>query len=393
MKKVLCILEGYHGLTEANAICLSNIAKYWVKEGFLFDVLSIEKERSPEKDGVIQCVIPAELINNKFVRITRKFINMPVGRPFLVKLILDIFDELMPTEKYDGLLAIVNPVESAVAAVEIKKRHPSIYTVLYEIDPSSNRYKNPSNLFEKWWNIRSTRWEIETYRHFDRIIHMETHKKHFSSQKYKEFTSKTIYLDIPSYVPQMPEINEEGRDEIKLLYAGAFYPKLRNPKGMIEILKRVKEKIKIKTVIYTGNQMYEEVKAMTEDDRSFELNHYASQEVLRQEINDSDILLDLGNMDSDYLPSKTIQYMSEGKPIIHFCPDDQDVTVSYLNKYPLSLIVREKDPYAETVEQILEFIKVIKMHPVCDPYKLISVFIENTPEYSGRVLMEQFESC
>ena len=396
MKKILCVIEGYSGLTEANAICLSNIQNYWKSNEIQVDFISIEKERTIVPEGIIPCFIPQKKIYSKLLRNGIKLFNIPIKRPFLVHIITDQIRQQLNSGDYCGILTVVNPIESAEAVAAIKKECNSIIAILYEFDPASNRYKNPHSIFEKWWKARSIKWECKVYKEFDKIIHLKTHKHHFESEIFSELYYKTVYLDVPAFIPRAEkEITEREKknQNLVLLYAGAFYPKLRNPQRMISIIKKIATKASIEVKIFTGNNMFHSVQEMIGDSSSIILNHYINQNELRIEFDNCDIFLDLGNLESDYLPSKTIQYIGEGKPIIHFCPDREDVTIDYLKKYPLSLIIYEQDDTEEITERILAFFEVIKRKPVCNPMNLKDAFIENCPDYSGAKIIEQFEEC
>ena len=390
--KILCIVEGYCGLTEANAICLSNISKYWKEKGLSVDYVSIEKEGTKPNRGIIPCYIPEKKTDKIIFNKIRKLLNIPIGRPFLVNKLTDIIRCAIKNNHYSCILCVVNPIESVEAIKKIKKEFPSMTVVLYEIDPSSNRYKKVHNLIELYWKYKSIRWEIDSYSKIDRIIHMKTHKNHFDSKVYTPFLDKTVYLDIPTFIPRNPVTKEHnGYDIVRMLYTGAFYPKLRNPRKMISLLKKLANSISIEVKIYTNNKMFDSVDEMVNNCPSISLNHYIGQDSLREEINNCDILLDIGNKESDYLPSKTIQYMSEGKPIIHFSPDEYDVTIEYLEKHPLCLIVDEQEAEDYNILRIIEFISYIKIKRCFNPNVLNEVLKLNTPEYSGKIIMEQFK--
>jgi hypothetical protein len=65
-------------------------------------------------------------------------------------------------------------------------------------------------------------------------------------------------------------------------------------------------------------------------------------EDLMQFIADADILINLGNSIPVHLPSKTLEYINTGKPIVNFYKLDDCPTLQYTCRYPLCLNLDEK---------------------------------------------------
>ena len=57
----------------------------------------------------------------------------------------------------------------------------------------------------------------------------------------------------------------------------------------------------------------------------------------------ADILLSLGNAFDNQMPSKLFSYLGTGKPLLHLAVTDTDPTLPYLARYPLALVLHEKD--------------------------------------------------
>lgn len=385
MKRIACIVEGYVNQTEANAICLNEIIKEMNTE-VLIDVITIESNRSGWNNNIYSIDKSKLIIKNEFIRKVVKFIHMPIGNKNLSRLIAKETNKVLNQNKYDTLMVIVNPIEAADAICLIREKNPDLKIILYEIDPASNRYKNPKSLIEKLWKRKSILWEEQIYKNCDKIIHMKSHYNHFSQNNFSQFNSKTHYLDIPSF--KVDVLPNKKNNICQMVYAGAFYPVLRNPFPMIDILKKLSKIVDIEVHIYTGNNMKNEIVKSVKNYEMFHVNDYVSQEELRKIYTNSDILLDLGNMDSDYLPSKPFQYMGTGKPIIHFKQDESDVTIKYFKKYKNALIVSLKNEN-QGLKEITEFINNMKNKNILyTREELENLFYENTPKYTAEKLLE-----
>lgn len=388
MKKIAFIASGYMNQSEANAICLKNVIDI-MKDSIKVDIISIEQEAYEcNSDGIFAIKQNNVVQKNEIIRKIIKFMHMPVGSRRLSKLVARRVCSLLKKRKYDALIAVVNPVESADAIYYIKRRNPQQKVILYEIDPASNRYKEAKSLFEKVWKFRSILWEKKIYEHCDKIIHMKTHRSHFSQKCFRKYHDKVLYLDIPSFrIDFLPTISKPDY-RICMVYAGAFYPALRNPFPMLDVLKKLNRLVPISVKIFTGSGMIEQIRKYVEDENSFFVSDYISQDALRVELCKADFLLDLGNKESDFLPSKTLQYMGTGKPIIHFMPDAGDVAVDYLRRYKDAISVF-MDTSENNISSIVSFIQKERLSPsICDSEELMQLFLENTPQYTAQKLME-----
>ena len=389
MAKVLCVLQGYANKTEANAICLDPIIKIWRDSGHYVDVLSLENENQIS-DGKVFVVPKKESLNNKLLRQIRKFFYMPLDNPSVVDSIEHAIERILHTNSYDVIIAVVNPVESANAVSRVKQKYHFPKTILYEIDPTSNRYKYPKGIVEKLWRKRSIIWELEMYKSFDTIVHMKSHNKHFQDEIYKQFSNKTIYLDIPSFSINILE-KKMANKKIKMVYAGAFYPELRNPAAMIKLLINVSMKAPIYLDIYTGNSMRSEIQALIQGyEEVFCLHNYVSQEELMSAYMQADVLIDLGNKESDYLSSKILQYIGTAKPIIHFAQDNEDVAIDYVDRYSRGINVSLEEDSEVAIGKVIKFISNLNSLEEANEQELRSVYFENTPEYTAEKIMEIF---
>jgi hypothetical protein len=74
------------------------------------------------------------------------------------------------------------------------------------------------------------------------------------------------------------------------------------------------------------------------------------------------------------------------KPIIHFYSSSDDLAISYLLKYPLSLLVNQNDSIDHNAKKIQEFIN-------CDTklnntvFSPSEVYYKNTPEFNANEIM------
>lgn len=394
MNRVLIVVGEYIKRTAQNGLCIYDIKNQLEADGIKVDILCVESTKIIPEDlqmniNVIQTKEYVGRLSD-FFRKTAKFISMPIGSYRLTwKIVRKLKELISNNSEYDAVIAVVNPTESAEAVYQYKKRYnPAFKFILYEIDPASNRYKIASNLFQTIWRYRSTQWEKKIYASADKIIHMKTHACHFSKDIYDSFREKVHYLDIPSFKITNASLKcNLSINTVSFIYAGAFYPILRDPDYMIRTLLLLSSKRNILVNIFTGRKLINDIKILIINNENFTLYRLIPQIELNEYINRTDILLSVGNYNSDFLPSKILYYIGTMKPIIHFHSDEYDVALNYLNHYPLALLIDQRENIDTNVKAILAFLDNLKNIDISQDF-LLEKFMKNTPEYTARKIME-----
>lgn len=398
MERILFVLGSFIKMTAPNGICVRDISRYLDK--YECHYLCVESfDSSLQQFDNIHVVYREKrntfgsLIKNQLSR----FFHVP---HYDIKLVRKLEKEIEVLDKkfhYNAIISVVNPTESAEAVYLYKKTQKNFKFVIYEIDPASNKFKKTYNPIKLFWNIKAFKWEKKIYALSDNVIHMKTHKNHFSKSSYSEFHNKFHYLDIPNLNHNnqnlKPNSKLEVNREVSFIYAGNFYPKLRNPKVMIKTLSIVHSKFPITVEIYTGDNMLKNViKMNSKMANNFIATHMIPQGELDEKIINADFVLSVGNKSSDFLPSKIFYYMGHLKPIIHFYSTEDDLAKKYLQKYPLALLVSQQDSYKENSLKISHFVSNLNtlLNIEFSPSK---VFYENTPEYNAKEIRRILENA
>ena len=109
----------------------------------------------------------------------------------------------------------------------------------------------------------------------------------------------------------------------------------------------------------------------------------------QESLQNADILISIGNRDSDMVPSKTFEYMSYCKPIIHLYIFKEDPVIPTLNQYPNALLLDANESVQTLVEQTKAFLDKYSKISV-DPKMIRELFYESTPEFSIDLIEEFF---
>lgn len=390
MKKILIVLGDYSTGKSPNAICVSGIIEELEKKYINVDLLSVEldgtlnRKKSTTKRSVHFVNYPVDGINLIKLNFT-KLLALPLRYPKAVKLLKFELDDLLKTNKYDAIIAVSHPIETIEAVAGVSRDSFNGKKILYEIDPASNRYKYPKNIFEKYWKIKSMKWENKVYNEFDVIIHMVTHKRHYNNEYFKKYDNKTTYLDIPGLEISNNLTNKVILDnkKINFLYAGAFYPDLRKPDYFIDFFKNINGEINFDLNIYTNSMRKHIIRRISGYEDRIILHNTVPENLLNEYIDSSvDCLISIGNFNSDFLPSKVLKNIASLKPVIHFYKDNEDVALNYYKDYPYALLLSELDDYNENKVKLKKFLKEINKVNI-NKESILKKFVKNTNSFSA----------
>lgn len=86
-----------------------------------------------------------------------------------------------------------------------------------------------------------------------------------------------------------------------------------------------------------------------------------SQQEALDVIKKADVLLNIGNTTTNQCPSKLIDYIATGKPIVNIAKIEECTSVKCLEKYPLKFLINEKETVTdEMITNLNKFLKDMK---------------------------------
>lgn len=148
-----------------------------------------------------------------------------------------------------------------------------------------------------------------------------------------EYHEKVIEFIIPSLIDRTNN-NRQKYGVMELTYAGMFYDNIRNPHEMFKVLSQLKGEY-ICNIL--GEGCPDEIK-IAKEKMGDNLVLYGQVERSKciDKLAQSDILINLGNSIDFQTPSKILEYIGFGKPIVNFYTIENDSSLKYLNNYPLA---------------------------------------------------------
>ena len=114
-------------------------------------------------------------------------------------------------------------------------------------------------------------------------------------------------------------------------------------------------------------------------------------EAALQAMADADILINIGNSVPVHMPSKTLEYINTGKPVVNLYKMQDCPTLYYTNRYPLCLNLSEQDPDLDAAaDRFMRFCLENKGKTVDRAY-IESEYADCTPEYIAGKILEALE--
>ena len=272
------------------------------------------------------------------------------------------YDEILKISNncsIDGIISVSgDTVFTHLAAKMYKHGHPTTKWITFFTDPYT--YQDmmfyPA-LFNKKKN-REKRYQIEKdiYNSADYNILTEelygTVLNEFEQPEKKTICFKYVLDDIRTIIT--PKTEGKDIDTIKLMYAGAFYKKIRNPEPVMAIMQKVDNiQFDMYVTSFECNDILEQYKSKHINI----LEGVPANEYKRKICYEYDILVNVGN-DCEYqVPSKMLEYISTGRPILNFYYR-KDSQYDMIERHPLGMNVDVHN--VSIYPQIILFCKEMK---------------------------------
>ncbi|MEO7176338.1 MAG: hypothetical protein ABIV51_10585 [Saprospiraceae bacterium] len=223
----------------------------------------------------------------------------------------------------DMILSVCWPFTAHRIALHLKKQFPNSYWIADYQDPFSISKDFTPNNFAKY-EILNKSADLEILQWADLITFtckqaMQSYEKYFSST---DILTKSAVIPPLIHHGRLAKVKLEDKDKIKLGYFGALYTKIREPKILIESMEYLASKlanngIKLELTIAGIDPIFKS--EIVENLREIEihwLGNLASKDLIAA-MQIQEILLSIGNNTDYHLPSKSVELLVSGKPILH----------------------------------------------------------------------------
>lgn len=286
-------------------------------------------------------------------------------------------------KEFDAIVAMSMPYMNLKVASTVSNKIP---VILYPLEPIATMNTGAVN-FERLLDA-----EIDVENAATKIILTSLIHKDFLAERTRINEHKVVELEFPCIIERAinrDNIKNERDGHIKLAYVGKFHAGVRTPDYMCKLIDGLSSANYSMNVIggITSGGFKKEVieKYLSNQHPIIHCTGFVHPTKADQYMNEADILVHVGNTQTNLMPSKILDYISVGKPILNFCKSRECPTLPLMEKYPMCLNIFEDEGITD--EMIARVDAFCKKHAGKHiPFETIKeLYKQYTPQYVGTV--------
>ena len=404
-KHIVFIVDDYLPYPTANGNAVLNIVKE-LQEDFEITILcqfsdSSQKENELINGSNIYRCLPKNRLerinsNSNFgykVAQVKKYLNDIVSIDSIDKdLVNKFFDSLIVINKkstIDYIFPICFPFESIVASVWYKEKAENlnrvkIIPIIFDkFSESKTRHRNNLNRLIKM--KRNLNIEKTLYSSCSKVL---VTSDCYNSVKSLIDNNKIIQIDLPFLTKKNINVSKYvyENDKHTMAYFGSINKKIRPIDNFCRILNEYNKNHNNLVFNFFGpkKDLNKLINSMELYPENIKINRYLSPNDVLKQYEKNEILCSIGNVDFSQTPSKIFEYMSTGKPIVHFFANDKDSVINIIDKYPNGININMNECTNNQIEKLFDFITKLKQN--LDFSEVEKIFPNYNPLYIANII-------
>lgn len=291
---------------------------------------------------------------------------------------------LFEKENFDIVVGVAGCYEMAIAAQEISEEKYVSY-VLYQVDPfTDNIMFSPKSA--------SKRMEIEKklYRCSQKVFTTEIILSKMKKRMSKEELLNTEVMEFPGVSIDFSKGDRQQTcDGVDCVFTGRIYRGVRNPTYIIKMFNEFPRNIRLKLYGVTEKELKDifSIEALPNNVICYGL---VSVEEAESAMKNADVLVNIGNIMLNQVPSKLFSYISTGKPLLNICANHECPSKRYLEHYPYAMSIDETQSCDDaTVKEVMKFLTG-NAGKMCDLHEIETLYEKCTPKYVASQMQAAF---
>lgn len=253
---------------------------------------------------------------------------------------------LCKQNQYDWVVAVSGPycIHEIAAHADLQQAK----LALYYLDPYSAH-----TLFPPENRDGRIKLELQTLAKADAVFASLEHEPDWRTTPLSQAIDKAHFLPYPNLEPHRsspPDPNKEHTQEetINLLYMGALHDKVRYPWAMLALFEKmlaIDPRLRLHVVGYRSGEVVAQQLEKAQQrlgERLICADPVPLPQAMEQ-IRRADCVINLGNCMKNQMPSKLLDYIAEGKPILNISHNKPCNTAPYIERYPWALQFYEEE--------------------------------------------------
>lgn len=241
--------------------------------------------------------------------------------------------------EYDVIISVSLPFSSHIAGYLINKKYGKPW-IMDIGDPFTLKKTAPENNTFLFGRLNKY-YEMKYYQHASQVLftHDDAMKAHIEEfQIDPSITS--VGQPISKFQEDLYELTKEynyTNNEIKFGYFGIFTNGVRMPDNFLNFLKEFKN---YKMSWYLNADSKSILQKISFDSSRHNLySHVTRDEALQLMTKSFHCLVSIGNLNPNQIPSKVIEYIATGKPVIHFAEIKDDPVIHIADEFDNLLVI------------------------------------------------------
>ncbi|WP_286076904.1 glycosyltransferase [Thomasclavelia cocleata] len=268
--------------------------------------------------------------------------------------------------RIDAVVAVTEPFYIAMALSSAKIR---AYKYWIMLDPYTNNSALPNYL-----KIIRKIWEKKVFRRMEKVFALDFVWRDIDYLN-RNLLKKAYAFHLPKIAVGQESLMikpKSEKNEIVFAYIGQFYNNIRNPEFMLQLFSKLPSNYYL--YIYGGGseEIVDKYKVIL--GKRLVCFGWVNSDMAERALDNADILVNLNNSVSNLLPSKLLEYINTGKPLLNISKIAECPSLEYTNKYPLCLNICESRITEEMIDSVVKFTK--------DTYKKVVAHKEIEKLYS-----------
>lgn len=289
----------------------------------------------------------------------------------------------------DQLIPCSSPFEGVIACVDYSKHHPGVKLTPVIFDQFADSGTLCKTRFtrelKRKANIAVEREALEA----SNLVLNVTWDEHV--RKYHpDCSGKLVHIEHPLLVRPKETLrssNRRGEGRSLVIFAGSLSPGVRDPAVALNIFCKLEDLAHLDMYVMGAGRDLVQPNS-SEHPKAVSLLDAVPSSEMTSLLAKADCLLSIGNTRSDQKPSKIVEYMATGKPILHICSIADDPVRDDVAAYPLGCVINAGEDTARACETVKAFLQRTRGKQMTFD-EVSALFRDENPE----VAVERLLSC
>lgn len=284
-----------------------------------------------------------------FYRVVRKSIPFPDDALLWCRPARRRVLELLEGKAFDAVLSVSLPFSGHLAGLAAKRRHPTLFWLADVGDPFA-----VSGAFSGKKGF--ARLEKRVLESADAVSVTTDATRRKFEKTYGLKAVKRMHVIPPLLHPFPADWNPKSRavrnSRIKIGYFGALYAPVRMPDALLFLLEKTRlerPSLAQRLAVHCYGEIFPEFLQALENEPLIRLHGLRPRAEAEAAMQHMDVLLNIGNRSDFQLPSKAVDYLATGKPLINLSRAEPDPFADFCADWPVLLNVRV-DPNGQVAD-------------------------------------------